>query len=146
MNTNAQILFYQFTAATTYLTGVAGIHLYALSISIFSFIVGVVYQLTPRRIGNGLSETMIFEHPAYVQIFKYDDAKPIDQLAAFPMSKISTFIGYAFVNLGNYFAAFLALRTAFLFRQRNRFAQFSLCLGKSLLVLAKECRIRNRFT
>ena len=141
MNTNAQIFLDQLSAATTHFACVAWIDLHCTSTSVFSFVRGELDKLTPCRVCDGFSQTMIFEHPSDVQLFKYDDGKSIDQLPAFLMGKISAFVGDSLVNVGNYFAAFLSLWTAFCSR-----AQFALSLCQSLFIFAKEFRIGNSFT
>ena len=47
---------------------------------------------------------MILEHPANIQIFKYDECKSIDEFSAFLMGKISAPVGYALVYARDHFA------------------------------------------
>lgn len=60
MNTNAQTFLDYLTTAATHLARVARVHLYALSTSVFSFVLSEAYKLTPRRVCDGFGETLNF--------------------------------------------------------------------------------------
>jgi hypothetical protein len=141
MYPNAQIFLYYLTAATTHLAGVAWIDLHRSPTSVFSFVRGQGCKLTPCRVCDGLSETMIFEHPSEVQLFKDDDTKSIDQLSTLLMGKFSAFVSDSLIQMGYYFAAFATFWTAFLFC-----TQFALYFGESLLLFSKELMISVSLT
>src|SRR5215208_8001316 len=141
MNTNAQIFLDKFTTARTDLARVAGIDLHRTASSVCSFVRCELHKLTPCGICDGFGETVILEHPAYIQVFKYDDCKSIDQLAAFLMGKVAALIGNAFVYVRDGLAPLVALWRAFLGG-----AQFTLSLCQSLFFRAKESRVSNRLT
>jgi hypothetical protein len=109
MNANAQIFLDKFTAAATRLTCVAWIDLHYLSPGTFSLVRCVLNKLIPSGVCDGFSETVILEHPAYVQIFKHDDGKSVDELITLLMGKISAFVRYAFVYVSNYLVSLAAL-------------------------------------
>src|SRR4051812_44330780 len=113
MDANAQILFDDLAAAATHLTGVVGVDLYDHTPGAFCLVRGELYELTPCGIRDGFSEMVILEHPVNVQAFKGDEGKPISQLAALLVGKISAFVGDAFVYVGDYLAEFAPLWTAF---------------------------------
>src|SRR5687768_13351388 len=113
MNTQAQIFLDVFSAARTHLTGVAWIDLPCTSPSFFRFVRCEIDKLTPGRVCDCFGETVIFEHPVDVELFKNDDSESVDQLAAFLMSKVSAPVGDAFMNCGNYLATFTALLCSF---------------------------------
>src|SRR5436853_3154326 len=104
-NSNTQIYVTQHSTATTHLTGVAWVDLHHSPTSILSFVGGKGHNLTPGSVSNGFGETMIFQHPSDVQLFKDDDGEAIQQLSAFLMSKIAATIGDSLMNVSNYFAA-----------------------------------------
>jgi len=140
MNANAQIFLDYLTAAATSLAGVAWIDLHDTTPGAFSLVRGELDKLVPCRVCDGLGETMILEHPAYVEIFKYDECKSIDQLAALLMGKVAALIRDAFVYVRDCLTPFAALWTAFLGG-----AQFLLSLCQPLFFGAKESRICNGF-
>ena len=109
MNTNAQIFLDYRTTARTHLTRVAGIDLHRTASSLCSFVRCQLHQLIPCGICDGLGETVILEHPAYIQVFKYDNCKSVDQLAALLMGKVAALICYALVNVRDDLAPLVAL-------------------------------------
>jgi hypothetical protein len=141
MNTDAQTFLDYFTTAATHLACALWIYLYALSTSIFRFVSSVVYKLTPRCVCDGFSKTVILEHPAYIQRFKYNDSKSVYKLPAFLMGKVTAFVRYTLVYASNYFSPLLSLWRAFL-----SCVHFSLSFCKFLFFQAEESRIGDRFT
>ena len=113
MNTNAQIFLDNLTAARTHLASVARIDLHRTSTSILSFVQCELRKLIPCGIADGLGETMIFEHPANVEILKYNDCKSIDELSALLMSEVATLVGDTFVYVRDGLAPLVSLWTAF---------------------------------
>ena len=141
MNTNAQIFLYDPTAAATHLAGVAWIDLYDTTSGAFSLVRGVLHKLTPCSICDALGETMILEHAANVQVFKYDECKSTDQLAAFLMGEVATLVCNALVNVSNHLAPLVPFWTAFLCR-----AQFPIRLRQPLFCGAEKARVCDGFT
>src|SRR5215467_4545613 len=112
MNANAQTFLDNFTTAATPLTRVAWTDLYHTPPSFFRFVRCVLYQLTPCRVCDCFSETVILEHPSYIETFKCYDCKKIYQFSALLMGKILAFISNSLVNMRDYFSGLLSLRAA----------------------------------
>ena len=92
----------------------------------------------PCRVGNTLCQTVILDHVQNHQLLNADDSEPLDDLGAFLMRKVMTFVSNTLVNARDLLLAFVILFTAFL-----KLAQLSLRLGKFLLFGSKETRIGN---
>src|SRR5215470_1347497 len=102
MNTLAQIFLDYAAAAATHPARVAWIHLYHTSPSFFRFVHCVLYQLTPCRVCDCFSETVILEHPSYIEILKHHYCKQVYQFPALLMRKILALVGYSLVNASNH--------------------------------------------
>ncbi len=117
MDTNAQTFRDYLTAAATHLARVARIYLHHTTPGTFSLVRCELDKLTPRRIRDGFGEPRVLEHPANVQIFKYDNSKAVEEFATFWMSKVAPLVA--------------------LWRAFPSGAQFLLSLCQSLLFKAK---------
>ena len=83
------------------LGSVAGVHGDIFPASIFSFVGEIPYELSPRYIGNGLSQTMIMHHAINRQVLNGDNTKFIDYLAGFLMRKVSTPVSDTLMDMSN---------------------------------------------
>lgn len=126
MDTNAQTFRDYLTAAATHLARVARIYLHHTTPGTFSLVRCELDKLTPRRIRDGFGEPRVLEHPANVQIFKYDNSKAVEEFATFWMSKVAPLVA--------------------LWRAFPSGAQFLLSLCQSLFFNAKEFRVSDLFT
>src|ERR1700754_1270768 len=139
MHTLAQVLLDYLTAAATHLAGVAWIHLHDTTTGTLSLVRRELHKLTPRRVGDGFGETMILQHPAYIQSLKGDDAVFVYQFTALFMGKVAASVGDAFMNMRDHLAPLVALRASFLGR-----VQLALRFRQSLFFDAKEFGTVNR--
>jgi len=98
------------------------------STSVRRFIGRVSNQLTPRRILNALTQTVILNHASDVQIFKGNESEHRNERVAELMCEVTAAISYALMDA--------SCRLAFL---------FSLCLRKCLLIYAKESWVSYLF-
>src|SRR4029453_7066825 len=88
MYTDAQSLFDHRSAPTTALRCFAWINLDIRPTSIFRFVARIGRQLSPRCICNAFRQAVVLDHPCDAQVLEHDNAKAIDQLSAFLMSKV----------------------------------------------------------
>src|ERR1044071_2866002 len=104
----------------------------------FCLVVKHVKEHRPCRVCDTFCQAMIFHHVQNHQIFYADDAKLIDDLATFLMSKISSFVCDPFVYASNSSLASFAFLRSF-----SSHTQFLLCFRQSLLFCTQELRIIN---
>lgn len=139
MTTNAQVFFDYLAAPATHLACVAWIDLRHTPPGTFSLVRCELDKTVPRRVCDGFGETMMPEHSAYVQLFKYDYFKSISQLSALLVGKVAAFVRYSLIYMRDDLSLLLSFWTAFLCR-----AQFLLGLCQSLFFRPEKARVLNR--
>jgi len=104
--------------------------------SVFSFVRGVLDQLTPGRIRNALGQTMILKHILDPQILKGHQAEGVCQCAAHLMCEIPSTVGDALMKMLDRPAAPGSFGCAL-----HRPGEFPLCFGKLPFISAEETRV-----
>ena len=92
--------------------------------------------MTPRRVMNALSQTVVVYHPVDRQVLDGDQVKGVRNAAAALMREVAAPPRDALMHSCDRTPVFGALRCAFLL-----FAEATLNLGKRLFLLEKETRV-----
>src|SRR6266480_2555111 len=129
------------STAAACLTRIGRVDFHKLSTSFFRFAGQFIEKLRPRGVYNAFCQTMIMGHSIDVQVFYRNDAKSINNLAAFLMSEIISTEFDTFVDTGNGLTVFPSLRRPF-----RQLGMLALYLSQGLLFLAEETGIGDFFT
>lgn len=126
MHTHTQFFLDNRAASRTEFACVARVNEAHNSTSVRSFVECELHKLIPRRIRDGLSETVISDHARDVQLLKGDTAEQRNESVAQLMSEVAAAVNDAFVDAPHDFALLTPLRPC-----------------QSLLIRAKESRVVN---
>jgi hypothetical protein len=105
MNTNRKRLLNRCATTRTYPGCVARINQCNHTTSVFSFVGGVLYQLTPGCIRDAFCQTMVLKHVFDVQLFKNQQTKAVHQITTAFVSKIPATVGDTLVDMNDRFAS-----------------------------------------
>ncbi len=115
------------------LTGVRGIHRHILPTGPCCLVRKEAGELTPRRVMDALSETVVVYHPVDRQVLDGDQVKGVRNAAAALMREVAAPPRDALMHTCDHTPVLGALRCAFLL-----FAEAALNLGKRLFLLRKK--------
>ena len=129
------------TTPRAVLTGVPGVHENYRPTSFFRFVGCKSREQVPGYIRDALGEPSVLTHFVYRQVFKNNGTVVVNEVSTNFVSKISSLVGYFFVNAGHGFSSELSFCCTF-FGTREP----SLNLSQSFLRLTEETRILYHFS
>ncbi len=120
---------------------VGRVHSYVVPASFCRFAGQFAEKCRPGRVVNAFCQAMIMRHPVDVQIFNRNDARTINDLAAFLVGEIVSFELDTFMDTGDNLAMFPTLRCSL-----GELAVFALDADKLLFFFPEKARVFNLST
>ena len=143
MNTNTQVFRNSRLTPRAALSCTTRVNFDIHPTSIFRFVLDALSKLSPSYITNASVHTspVTIHHLLDLQFLDSNDAKLINQFPCFLMGKIMSSIGYPLVDTRHN-----CLNPSSFRRSLLQLRQFSLSLGKRLLISPEKARIVNLFS
>jgi len=129
------------TASRAILRSIAGIHRHELPTSTFSLVGKTSNELAPASIGNRLSQAVIMQHTARIDVFYTDDPKLAHNLMRKLVGKVRPSIGDTLMDMSHNLFSPSSLRCSLV-----QPGQLSLSPSQSFLVYPEEAGIGDSFT